>query len=62
MAQAVAGGLLEADLQALQQPGEAELLQGTTQGIVHEWISFYWKRRGRTGRSRTADGSWDARS
>ena len=32
VAQAVAGGLLQPHLQALQQPGEAQLLQGTTQG------------------------------
>jgi hypothetical protein len=35
-------GLLEADLQALQEPGKAKLLQDTTQGIIHERISFGW--------------------
>ena len=41
MAQAVAGRLLEPHLQAFQQPGEAKLLQSTTQGIVHVRFSFW---------------------
>ena len=35
VAQAMAGSLLQADFQTLQQAGEAELLQRFTQGFVH---------------------------
>src|SRR5512135_3739322 len=40
VAQAVAGGLLKPHLQALQEPREAQLLQRSTQGVVHVRISF----------------------
>src|SRR5262249_17379557 len=40
MTQTMSGRLLEADLKALQEPGQPKLLKGTRQGMVHKGLSF----------------------
>jgi hypothetical protein len=42
MVEVVAGGLVQTHLQAFQQPGQTQLLQGGTQGLSHRAASF-WK-------------------